>query len=57
MLAASQVEPEKLPTKHLPNAFRIHAKVISGGQPAGEAGFRELAALGAVILPEKAVTK
>jgi protein tyrosine phosphatase (PTP) superfamily phosphohydrolase (DUF442 family) len=38
--------PERLETVHLPNALRIHAKVISGGQPAGDAGFRELVALG-----------
>jgi protein tyrosine phosphatase (PTP) superfamily phosphohydrolase (DUF442 family) len=30
----------------LPNAFRLHAKVISGGQPEGEAGFRALQELG-----------
>ena len=37
---------EKLPAKHLPNAFRVHPKVISGGLPEGEAGFAELKGLG-----------
>jgi protein tyrosine phosphatase (PTP) superfamily phosphohydrolase (DUF442 family) len=36
----------KLDAKHLPNAIRIHDKVISGGQPDGEKAFRELATLG-----------
>jgi protein tyrosine phosphatase (PTP) superfamily phosphohydrolase (DUF442 family) len=31
---------------HLPNAYRIHPKVISGGLPEGEEAFRELQALG-----------
>jgi protein tyrosine phosphatase (PTP) superfamily phosphohydrolase (DUF442 family) len=43
---ASQQPPEKLNVKFLPNAYRVHEKVISGGQPAGEDGFRELADLG-----------
>jgi hypothetical protein len=38
--------PEKLATKHLPNAVRVHERVISGGLPDGEAGFAELASLG-----------
>ncbi|MEX2173716.1 MAG: hypothetical protein WD872_05095 [Pirellulaceae bacterium] len=38
--------PEKLATRHLPNTFRIHDKVLSGGQPHGEEGFKELAELG-----------
>jgi protein tyrosine phosphatase (PTP) superfamily phosphohydrolase (DUF442 family) len=38
--------PERLLANHLPNAYRIHDKVISGGQPDGDAAFRELAALG-----------
>jgi protein tyrosine phosphatase (PTP) superfamily phosphohydrolase (DUF442 family) len=38
--------PTKIAAKHLPNAFRIHQKVISGGLPEGEAAFQELAALG-----------
>lgn len=38
--------PEKLPVQHLPNAYRIHAKVISGGLPDGEPAFQELADLG-----------
>ena len=42
----SELEPHKLPTKHLPNAIQIHDKVISGGLPDGEQAFRELKALG-----------
>lgn len=38
--------PQKLSVKHLPNAIRIHPKVISGGQPEGQAGFDELKDLG-----------
>lgn len=46
VIVQKQRQPEKLATSHLPNAFRIHAKVISGGQPEGDAGFRELQKLG-----------
>ena len=38
--------PEKIAAEHLPNAYRIHPKVISGGLPDGEAGFQELESLG-----------
>ena len=38
--------PEKLKVEHLPNAYQIHRRVISGGLPNREDGFRELAALG-----------
>lgn len=38
--------PERLASPHLPNAFRLHPKVISGGLPEGEAAFRELQQLG-----------
>jgi len=38
--------PVKLVLAHIPNAIRIHDRVISGGQPEGEAGFRELQELG-----------
>lgn len=38
--------PEKLAAEHLPNAYRVHARVISGGLPEGDAAFRELQALG-----------
>lgn len=38
--------PQKLSVPHLQNVYRIHSKVISGGQPEGEAAFRELEALG-----------
>lgn len=40
------IEPRKLDVKHLPNAIQVHSKVISGGQPEGEAAFIELARLG-----------
>ena len=38
--------PQNIAAAHLPNALRIHDKVISGGQPDGDAGFRELKELG-----------
>ncbi len=38
--------PQKVAAPHLPNAYRLHDKVISGGQPDGEPAFRELQALG-----------
>lgn len=38
--------PRRIATRHLPNALRLHPRVISGGQPQGEAGFRELRDLG-----------
>ncbi|HUG68092.1 MAG TPA: hypothetical protein VMM76_10080 [Pirellulaceae bacterium] len=44
--ALASGEPEKLPTEHLPNAVRVHDKVISGGLPAGDAAFAELRAMG-----------
>jgi protein tyrosine phosphatase (PTP) superfamily phosphohydrolase (DUF442 family) len=44
--AGKQELPKKLQLAHLPNAIRLHDKVISGGQPAGEAGFAELKRLG-----------
>lgn len=37
---------EKIATEHLPNAIRLHEKVISGGQPDGDAAFAELEQLG-----------
>ena len=41
-----QVGPERLSVAHLPNAFRLHEKVISGGLPNGEVAFKELKDLG-----------
>lgn len=38
--------PEKISKPHLPNAFRIHEKLISGGLPEGDAAFAELRELG-----------
>jgi protein tyrosine phosphatase (PTP) superfamily phosphohydrolase (DUF442 family) len=38
--------PVKIEAQHLPNAYRLHASVITGGQPDGDAAFAELAALG-----------
>ena len=37
---------EKLPSKHFPNAIKVHPKVISGGLPEGDAAFQELKDLG-----------
>jgi protein tyrosine phosphatase (PTP) superfamily phosphohydrolase (DUF442 family) len=44
--AVNTAVPEQLDVRFLPNAYRLHEKVISGGQPAGEPAFAELAALG-----------
>jgi hypothetical protein len=38
--------PEKVDAPHLPNAYRIHPKVISGGLPEGDVAFQELKDLG-----------
>jgi len=38
--------PQKLAVDHLPNAYQIHPKVISGGLPEGDPAFAELASLG-----------
>ena len=46
----AELLPEKIYTAYLPNAIRIHAQVISGGQPKGEAGFQELQNLGVKIV-------
>ena len=45
-LQAQETLFEELATPNLPNAIRVHARVISGGQPAGPEGFQELKALG-----------
>lgn len=43
----AQIEKiEKLTAKHLPNPIRVHATVISGGLPEGDAAFAELKELG-----------
>lgn len=39
-------QPERIAVEHLPNAVRVHPKVISGGLPADDAAFAELEALG-----------
>ena len=39
-------ETEKISARHLPNCIRVTEKVISGGQPEGEAAFAELRELG-----------
>lgn len=41
---------EKLTAKHLPNPIRVHAKVISGGLPEGDAAFAELKELGVLTV-------
>ena len=51
LLSAAAADPqpaslEWVAAKHLPNALQVHPKVISGGQPEGEAGFLELKDLG-----------
>ncbi len=38
--------PRRTFTKHLPNAIRVHERVICGGQPDGSSGFAELRSLG-----------
>jgi cytochrome c556 len=43
---AQRPAPEKIAAQHLPNAYRVHPRVISGGLPQGEQAFGELAALG-----------
>ncbi|MEQ9406619.1 MAG: hypothetical protein RIK87_02795 [Fuerstiella sp.] len=47
-LTADEPSPvcEQITDPHLPNAFRLHDRVISGGQPDGAAGFRALKQLG-----------
>src|SRR5262245_44975106 len=42
----SAQQPQQLTAAHLPNPWRIHPQVISGGLPEGDAAFAELAALG-----------
>lgn len=42
----SEKTPQRIASSHLPNAYRLHAKVISGGQPEGDAAFKELRDLG-----------
>jgi protein tyrosine phosphatase (PTP) superfamily phosphohydrolase (DUF442 family) len=44
--AAVPAAPQRIASENLPNAIRLTAKVISGGQPNGEAGFRELQEMG-----------
>jgi len=43
---ATPSSPARLNAAFLPNAIRIHERMISGGQPAGEPAFRELQELG-----------
>lgn len=45
-VAAKHAAPEKLDVKYLPNAYRLHEKVISGGLPEGDEAFAELESLG-----------
>jgi len=42
----SKKSPQRISSSHLPNAYRLHAKVISGGLPDGDAAFEELRDLG-----------
>lgn len=43
---AEAASPQRLAVEHLPNAIRLHDKVISGGLPEGDAAFAELRQLG-----------
>ncbi len=43
---AVTVQPRRIEDAHLPNAIRIHPKVISGGLPEGDAAFSALRDLG-----------
>jgi protein tyrosine phosphatase (PTP) superfamily phosphohydrolase (DUF442 family) len=45
-LAAPAWAPAPVERSHLPNVYKLHEQVLSGGQPHGEAGYRELAGLG-----------
>ncbi len=38
--------PQPVAARHLPNVYRVHARVLSGGLPEGEAAFAELRDLG-----------
>ncbi len=42
--------PARLVTRHLPNSVQIHPRVISGGLPAGNSAFEELAELGVTTI-------
>src|SRR5262245_6195509 len=44
--AAEPDAPQRIESDLLPNAYRVADKVISGGQPAGEAAFAKLKELG-----------
>ena len=44
--AAPSACPVRIEAAHLSNAYRLHERVISGGQPEGEAGYRALRDLG-----------
>jgi protein tyrosine phosphatase (PTP) superfamily phosphohydrolase (DUF442 family) len=45
-VASESVPAAKLETKHVPNAVRLHEKVISGGLPEDKNAFQELKQLG-----------
>jgi protein tyrosine phosphatase (PTP) superfamily phosphohydrolase (DUF442 family) len=45
-LSLNASEPVRLNVGHLPNAIQVHEKVVSGGLPEGEDGFRSLKQLG-----------
>lgn len=48
--AKRSTRPERFASKNLPNAIRLNDRVISGGQPDGEAAFQELRALGVATM-------
>ena len=41
--ASDSSAPRLINSKHLPNLLKVHENVLSGGQPDGDEGFRELA--------------
>ncbi len=49
-VCAQELPLEKLTLEYLPNAIRIHSRVISGGLPADERAFQQLQSLGVKTL-------
>ncbi len=42
----TELLPRKIATAHIPNLVQVHTDVYSGGQPEGEAAFKELRSMG-----------
>lgn len=49
-VAATSNAPQRVAAARLPNAFRLHERVFSGGLPEGDAAFEELQTLGVKTL-------